>query len=1012
MGKCIKSIVLSVMAAVFGVLALSGPVFATPDNANDNTDSSVVTDNNNDANSTDSNETPTENTDNTDNNDDTDDDSESSTSCYDQVGSLGWIICPGAGLFGNIIDGAYNILTNLIQTDPLPTEQDSPIYITWDYFKNFTNSLFIIFFLVVIFSQISGVGINNYGIKKTLPRIILTAIFVNLSYILCVLAVDISNILGNSLYGLFEGIQTTAIESGVISDTASSASVSAIIASVLGIGATGVAFAAAVTLGSFEGIIWFLLPILISGVIAIASAVITMAARQALIFILVIIAPLAIILYMLPNTDKIAKKWFKTFFQMLIFYPAFSVLYGASQLAGLVIISSADNWLTVILGVAVKILPLFMSIPLMRMSGSVLGKIDGIVHRAASPAQRMAGGYAAARRVEAKQKQLNKRNPVLPSTRLAQYLDRRRTQHEFDTAEMAASNKDRNITRAMAGWYNRDGTLNARGKRHAMNEQLKSAYANKRTSIATDFDEGFGDDGNDSRIRSKDLADIKKLNKDIQKDIIENAAVSARKQVVEHNNAKSRAELIHSNISDKNSEVHKRVLDAFNVDRVAFANVQAKDAAYKDAVAKQRSGNQLSAAEQAALNAGPLTREEKALFDLGSQARNYTLANAIATRRKNNAEETSIFYELYDDSPAGPIPGNALTESFESGNYNSMNAAIKVMAKRGDHKDIMDILRKNSDKLLEADPRNNPDQNKIRFQKELNDALIALKPDNQILWAYAKSNMIRRGKFNGALANGNNPTLDAFVDFKTFTNGSLTANDQVFVKNADGSFALDQEGNRIFINSDAQDNYGMIHMEDILTNVKDGKIFAGADRTMFNYFVKAAKDGEVNSNDYIFTDIKHLRASATSGMMDGEQLASFNKYITFGYDERYAVDDNVNRFFNDNQEQFKKLAKKYFADMTAGQIATTKTATLQKFNNALIALGDRKLDLAGEGKEELMISETIYNALKDEINNNLMKPNMTQARASMNKSVRQMLGIPIKAPNQPNHPNPQNQQNP
>ena len=183
-----------------------------------------------------------------------------------------------------------------------------------------------------------------------------------------------------------------------------------------------------------------------------------------------------------------AKKWFKTFFQMLIFYPAFAVLYGASQLAGLVIISSADSWLTVILGVAVKILPLFMSIPLMRMSGTVLGKIDGIVHRAASPAQRALGGYAASRNIEARQKQLNKQNPRLASTRLAQYLERRRVQREMDIAELTASNKDRNLTRAMAGWYDRNGKVSKRGMRHYQNEIRKLENATTRMNTATDLD--------------------------------------------------------------------------------------------------------------------------------------------------------------------------------------------------------------------------------------------------------------------------------------------------------------------------------------------------------------------------------------------------------------------------------------------------------------------------------------------------------------------------------------------
>ena len=66
--------------------------------------------------------------------------------------------------------------------------------------------LFIILLLVVIFSQITGVGIDNYGIKKILPKLIIAAILINLSYWICVAFVDLSNILGNSFQAMFNGL--------------------------------------------------------------------------------------------------------------------------------------------------------------------------------------------------------------------------------------------------------------------------------------------------------------------------------------------------------------------------------------------------------------------------------------------------------------------------------------------------------------------------------------------------------------------------------------------------------------------------------------------------------------------------------------------------------------------------------------------------------------------------------------------------------------------------------------
>ena len=67
------------------------------------------------------------------------------------------------------------------------------------------NAVFAVIFLWVIFSQISNVGVSNYGIKKILPRLIIGALLVNLSFYLCQIAVDLSNILGFSLKEALEG---------------------------------------------------------------------------------------------------------------------------------------------------------------------------------------------------------------------------------------------------------------------------------------------------------------------------------------------------------------------------------------------------------------------------------------------------------------------------------------------------------------------------------------------------------------------------------------------------------------------------------------------------------------------------------------------------------------------------------------------------------------------------------------------------------------------------------------
>lgn len=990
MGKCIKSIVLSVVAAVFGVLALSGPVFATPNNANDNTDSSITTDDPTDATSTDDQANTTDNTEeNTGNVEENSETTESTTSCYDQVGSLGWIICPGAGLFGTIIDGAYNILTNFIETDPLPAEQDSPIYITWEYFKNITNSIFIIFFMIIILSQLTGYGMNNYSIKKALPRIVIAAILANLSYVICILAVDVSNILGNGLYAFFTNIQNTAIESGAISSAASSASVSAIIASLIGVGAAGATvFAAAVALGSVEGIIWLLLPILFSGVIAIATAVVTMAARQALIFILVIIAPLAIIAYMLPNTEKYAKKWFSTLFQMLIFYPSFAVLYGASQLAGMIIITSATSWLTIVLGVAVKLLPLFLSIPLMRMSGSVLGKISGVMDRVSNPARRGIGTFAAEQSKVAKSKQAAGvgRFRNMPSARLARYLDRKRVQREMDAKEYNDLANKRNATISMERYKNRNGKYNSRGLQHYQNILTDMELNNRLANIENDFDEGF--DVNDKRVRKSDRKRVAKINRGYDKAIVGNAAVTSRKQAVSLANMEHRADLIQQNVEKEGTAIHKQVLAAFNVDSSALSAVNKKKEAWDDANYKQtlltkrangselsdsetnwlkdHGGSTLTATEQNVLRNGALTANENKLFNSGQRAINTTLSNAITAKRKVDREARSNYIELYDNYEAGPRIKQQLIRAFETKDYNSMSAALEIMYKRGDKDDIGKVLRDYSH-LVKTDAD-------IRFQKELNDICLSFKAEDLDIAQWAKANMMRRGM------SGKGKDIAHFIDYASWAKG-ITLDEDKDLK--------------------AARKTSRIELGEALSS---WEAIATADRTMWNQILEDQQAGLVPQNGkkevklQVFP-IKYLRSAVCSGRMDGERLESFNKFFTGGlkvtYDEDGVADweatenDKENKFFYQNQKLYEANIIEFLRDMTAPQLATLKTATIKRFNEAMLAYHpDDYYTIDGE-----KVSRAIYDAVATQREQLNTEKSMASQRTGMNPAVRKMLGI-------------------
>ena len=88
-----------------------------------------------------------------------------STVCNGQVGSMSWYLCPALNTIGDAIDGIYGFITDLLIVKPITTDANSTFYQVWKRMRDITNIIFIIIMLIVIYSQVTGIGINNYGIK-------------------------------------------------------------------------------------------------------------------------------------------------------------------------------------------------------------------------------------------------------------------------------------------------------------------------------------------------------------------------------------------------------------------------------------------------------------------------------------------------------------------------------------------------------------------------------------------------------------------------------------------------------------------------------------------------------------------------------------------------------------------------------------------------------------------------------------------------------------------------------
>lgn len=258
---------------------------------------------------------------------------ENETSCA--IDNLGWIICPSTNFLAEVVTGVYKTIADNfleIQSNVLFGEDakymgGNSVKGAWDSFRNIANVLFVVAFTIVIISQITNVGISNYGIKKLLPRLLIFAILINISYYISVIFVDLSNILGKSLFNLMAGAEWVGMADAGgktrLSDTV-----------LLGLAGSGIA----ATL--FGGVA---ILSLVTAVIGILIMWLVLVVRQSVVILLVALSPIAFASAILPNTDSIMKRWMKMMKSMLVIYPVASVLMGGLVFASNILIGTTEE---------------------------------------------------------------------------------------------------------------------------------------------------------------------------------------------------------------------------------------------------------------------------------------------------------------------------------------------------------------------------------------------------------------------------------------------------------------------------------------------------------------------------------------------------------------------------------------------------------------------------------------------------------------------------------------------
>lgn len=229
--------------------------------------------------------------------------------------------------------------------------------------------------------------LDAYAVRKAIPRIVLAVIGINLSIYLCVAAVDVTNVVGGGIARLLVGPFADADATVFDVPTDPANTIVAGVGTYLAVGPLTAALNSMLYTVAFGGItgilsalgslLFLLIPL---GLLALAI-VITVVIRQALLFFLIVVSPVAIACYVLPGTEKYFKAWGDLFVKTLLVYPIIALMFALSDVFGSIIFTSNTGGLTgvakIVAGIVVIYAPLFLIPFAFKFAGGAMSRIAG-----------------------------------------------------------------------------------------------------------------------------------------------------------------------------------------------------------------------------------------------------------------------------------------------------------------------------------------------------------------------------------------------------------------------------------------------------------------------------------------------------------------------------------------------------------------------------------------------------------------------------------------------------------
>lgn len=229
---------------------------------------------------------------------------------------IAWILQIGIRIAGFFLGVANSVFNVVLQVQNTKFYDQVMVNRGWEISRDVVNMFYILFLLIISISTI--VGFSSYGIKQLLWKVIISALFVNFSLTIGSVIVDMTNALGNTFYVHMGEVRNGSVDVAstftaafgpqrIYQPTTESKTATDLFKRVL-----------MIIIAYIMGIILILVATFVLG-----AGAIFLITRIIYIWILLILSPFAFLFWVLPRTESISNKWFETLFNQAFFYPAY-----------------------------------------------------------------------------------------------------------------------------------------------------------------------------------------------------------------------------------------------------------------------------------------------------------------------------------------------------------------------------------------------------------------------------------------------------------------------------------------------------------------------------------------------------------------------------------------------------------------------------------------------------------------------------------------------------------------